>query len=683
MAPSMRLSALATAACVLRAAAQHVLLPFSQHRDAQGIAARASLQATIGAPIYPYAINVSIGDPPQPLSLLISPSASHTWVPDANTAECSPEWYYKDYYEMDEDDLYDYYGPDFTFPQSECKWGSYNKSLSTTYLDPNRRYTSFSESYIDGFRIRGDNMTDRLTIGDIVIDDYPMGISSYSSYRYIGVLGLGHNMTDSYSSYSSGIYSNVMDRLLASGKIASKLYSMWLDDPTGASGSLLLGAVDRSRYTGDLVRLRGETSRYGLSISLSSVNGSSTSGDTMPAIRSNDFPVDVIFGPGEVLSFLPQSLVDPIAQVAGATYNKTMRFYTIPCDAGHGASFVFELGGAGGPKLAVEASDLVVPRGIADGIGWHTYLKGLDNVCLFGIQKHYSSSSSSSSSSYDDDDTNHYNLGSLVLRRTYLAFDLVNDDVAVAPVKFASGSDAPSPDIVAVKSYHDSIPASTPFCDSSSSYYYSCSTSSGGSGSRDNGSNSGNGSGSTPGNVDEYRNIAIGVGVSMGVLVLAGIVFAVVIFRRLRRGDGPGKEADEEASDRSSSSSGSDSATPAVPSTTPARGSAVPPPTNLPVIQEGSELAAAISVPAPAVLPARTPSPLAASERGSDSVSALSSDVPAPPAGASDQQPPSSPKGKGKEADRSAAGVSEPIQPPATGQDAHPPTEGKGKEVAS
>ncbi|KAL1843530.1 hypothetical protein VTJ49DRAFT_1123 [Mycothermus thermophilus] len=671
MAPSMCFLALATAACVLRAAAQHVLLPFSQHRDVQGIAARASAQATTGAVLYPYAVNVSVGDPPQQLSLLISPSSGHTWVPDAYTLYCSPEWYYKDYYGMDEDEYYDYYGSDYEIPESECKWGSYNKSLSTTYLAPNRRYTSFIDAYVDSFSAEGTNMTDRLTIGDIVIEDYPMGIVSYANYRWIGVLGLGHNTTRYYSSYSDGIYANVMDRLVTSGKITSKAYSMWLDDPSGASGSLLFGAVDRSRYTGDLVRIEAVSYSHGFAVTLSSVNGSSASGDAMPAIRSNDFPVDVIFGPGEVLSYLPESLVDPIAEMAGATYNRSMRAFTIPCDAGkdNGASFVFELGGTGGPKVPVEASDLVVPRGVVDGLARYSYLGNEDNRCLFAIQKHYSSSSSSS---YSTDGV--YNLGSLVLRRTYLAFDLVNNEIAVAPVKFASGSDSPSADIVAFEYYGVQIPASTEFC--TRSY---CGSGSRGSGDGPGSSNSD--SNSTVGRVDEYKNIAIGVGVSMGVLVLAGIIFGVIICLRLRRGDGPGKEADEEASDRSSTSSGSDSATPAITSNTSARGSAVLPPANLPVIQEGSEPAAAVTVPPPAVLPARTPSPLAASERGSIAVSALSSEVAAP--AVTDNQPPSSPKGKGKEVDRSAVVSGESTEPSATGEDAQPPKEGKGKEAAS
>src|SRR5690606_11991676 len=148
-------------------------------------------------------------------------------------------------------------------------------------------------------------------------------------------LGLGYNSSSSYYAGSSlsGLYDNVIDRMVLSGKIASPAYSIWLDDAQGSSGNLLFGAVDRSRYSGDLVRLStGYTSysySYGFSVTLNSVNGTSASGAPMPAIRTNDFPVDVVLGHGEVFSFLPDLLADQIAAMAGATFNESLGYFTI------------------------------------------------------------------------------------------------------------------------------------------------------------------------------------------------------------------------------------------------------------------------------------------------------------------------------------------------------------------
>ncbi|KAL2123554.1 hypothetical protein VTJ04DRAFT_4009 [Mycothermus thermophilus] len=663
MTPSLRSSALVAVACVLQAAAQHVRLPFAQHHPPKAIDARASVEAAFGAPVYPYAINVTVGEPPQKLSLVISPSTGHTWVPDANTFECTPTWYYKEYYGDNYEDYYDFEER----TESLCKWGSYNKSLSTTYLPPNHQYKSFSIDGLDNFFAGVYNMTDRLTVGDIVLDDYPMGIA-YTADRWIGVLGLGHNVSTYYYD-DVGIYPNFLDRLVSSGKIASKVYSMWLDDPSAQSGSLLLGAVDRSRYTGDLVLIesgwRDSTyynSPYGFLTWVHSINGTSSSGEPMPAIRTNDFPVDVVIGPGQVLSFLPETLVETIADMAGAEYNKTMGAYTIACDAGKdgGASFVFELGGPGGPKVTAELADLVAPRGI---VGVYSGYEPSGNNCFFAIQKR-----AGSSSSYTSVGTT-FNLGSLVLRRTYLAFDLINQAIGIAPAKFPSpGSKAPSPDIVAVESYGALLPAETVYCDNSDEYYSIICNSwrSGddgwGSGSGGSGPRSGSGSSrnSNSDNIgqNEFAKIAIGVGVTFGVLVLAGIACGILIFLRLRRGDGPKKETDAESniSGRSSSSSGSSgSSTPTRGTNTPPAGSSpLPSPRGLPVIQEGSEPPAAdttTTTSAPAVPVIRTPSPLAVSDAVSEAaVSALSTDAAAPEA-EKQPQPPAEPKGK--EVDRS------------------------------
>ena len=66
-----------------------------------------------------------------------------------------------------------------------------NKSLSTTYLPANQKYTSFMASYLDGSYSEGTNITDTLSVGSISMTNYPIGVVDYSSSQWIGVLGLG------------------------------------------------------------------------------------------------------------------------------------------------------------------------------------------------------------------------------------------------------------------------------------------------------------------------------------------------------------------------------------------------------------------------------------------------------------------------------------------------------------
>ncbi|KAL2161772.1 hypothetical protein VTH06DRAFT_7556 [Thermothelomyces fergusii] len=521
--PDTRLSLLAVAIGMLSAAAvsaQHVLLPFSQHRDV-ALSAHASERGALRGPDgYAYVIDAAVGTPPQNLSLLISTTTSHTWVPDANTRECSPRWYYHkyyhdDYYYYDDDDEDD----DYDDSDSRCRWGSFNASLSSTYLPPNTRYENFRASYPDPSYVTGRNMTDRLAFAGVELDDYPMGLVS-SADRWLGVLGLGLNSSLAYSTapYLSGLYDNVMDRMVSSGKIASPAYSIWLDDARASSGSLLFGAVDRSRYSGDLVRLstsyHSYAWKYGYSVTLNAISGTSPSGAPMPAIRTNAFPLSVILGHGEVFSYLPGSLADHMAAMVGATYNKSLEYFTIPCDAGerNNSRFAFELGSDGGPKLNVETADLVQPSVVyTDLVPDGSPLES--GTCFFAIQKYGNDQSLHNPSIYL------HTLGGSILRRTYVVYDLANHEIAVAPVKFPSGGSTPTPEIKAFATYGAYTPGASKFCTSRS-----CRSSSGGSGSDD-------GEG-----FDRWKKIAIAVGISFGAVVLVGAVTGIILCRRAGRG---------------------------------------------------------------------------------------------------------------------------------------------------
>lgn len=656
MALHTRLSNLAICALGATAAAAHVLLPFSHRSQHPQLSARAaSEQISLKSAEFAYVVDVTVGTPPQKLSLIVSSSTGDTWVPDANTDSCSPEWYYS---------RYSYY-EDFNIPEPLCEWGSFNKSLSQTYLPANSRYSSFS-GYVDQTTVSGENLTDKLVVGNVELDDYPMGVVSSAS-RWIGTLGLGYNTSYSYS-YSAGGYASFMDRIVSSGKVATPAYSMWLDNAEGTSGGLLFGAIDRSRYTGDLLRLQDPSasyysssysssySKYYFSVTLTAINGTTDSGSTMPPIRTNDFPVSATIGPGEVFSYLPGLLADKMATMAGATYNQTLYRFTIPCDAGktNAAKFVLQLGGTGGPLLNVETADLVVPVS-AYGAGY-SMTRGLNgtNTCFFGVQKYYSgSSSSSSSSSYDV-----YNLGSSLLRRTYLVFDLANQEIAVAPVKFASGSNAPSPTIVAFEKYGASAPSATLFCASSRCAYdctdssctgpSSTSSSSSGSGSRFNGTSSSNQS-------EHWRTVAIAVGVTFGILTLIGIVAAVIICMRLARGKkGAAKDGVEEGSEQRDAD-GIDTPSMSMQNAAAGAGGGMRAPGALPIIQERQEDPAerntqtqgqAPQLPAlgPVARPITPPEPAPSSNRASVAVSALSEDQPPT---ADPESAPKSPKGKG------------------------------------
>lgn len=96
-----------------------VQFPFARHGNPHhDIASRSSKPRALNTDFFlgglTYVVNASVGTPGQPVSLVLSPSSSDTWVVDARSSDCT---YYSSYYD---DDTYDSYSS-YT---GTCIWGS-------------------------------------------------------------------------------------------------------------------------------------------------------------------------------------------------------------------------------------------------------------------------------------------------------------------------------------------------------------------------------------------------------------------------------------------------------------------------------------------------------------------------------------------------------------------------------
>ena len=411
------------------AAHAHILVPFSRQRNIAGRSADGTTPA--GVPVvasgHVFVVNVTVGTPPQPLSLLLSPSSPHTWVPKAEVMSCL----------TGVDPLAGFQSSDVS--GSACKWGSFSQSKSSTARSAEQIYLDFVVASTSTINFSGINITDTLRLGDIEVEDLSLGlVDSVSNQQYIGMLGLGNDATTNFPRPSSRQRPNFIDRLVTSGKIVSQAYSIWLNDPEGASGSLLLGAVDTSRYEGDLVRL-SSVEPYDVFPSAFAVNMSSVNVDEPKQDYKYEGPnLAFSISPAETYSYLPDALADGVTAAAGATWDTGLQRITIPCDAGSKnpkTNFRFQLEGPAGPVLNVRLADLVVPREITN---WETAYNSLASIpkgtCLFGIQKYQD---------LRDGRALQYNIGSSLLRRTYMVFDAVNKEVALAPVKAGAAEQAP------------------------------------------------------------------------------------------------------------------------------------------------------------------------------------------------------------------------------------------------
>lgn len=526
-------------------AAAHIHLPFasrSTHRPGD-VAAQLQRRSSSSAArtthidsIYSSClVNLTVGTPPQDVALLLSVDDYVTWVPDATY--CTSE-----------------YNTRYSSSYLSCDYGSFNVNLSSSWtrdLDSDgydRTFDSgYSGYYTAGNVASGKSLHETVGFAGASIPNVTLGLASSASKR-VGVLGLGFNASE--RSYSREEQPAFLDSMLAAGLVETKAYSMWLDDPAGATGNLLLGAVDTSAFTPPLVRYdmggSGSSSGYSYSdsiaIDIASVNTSATAdGPLEPFQNKTRLPL-VFIDPFAPLTYLPGPLAKKIWDLAGAVWDEDDSWATVPCSAREDAKarIAVQFGDQNGPVIGLPVSDLVLPAEI-----WYAstrYSSDSDSdttsdTCVFGIQSpdydpnedednFYSSSSSSSSSTT-------YVAGAALLKHAYVVLDLANKELALAPVKF--GASSTPADVVSFASYGALMPESTSHrCLSGNSYYSdNCTGEYAGTGP---GSRSGGGYSGDDDDDDSFGGLGKGqaIGLIVGLSIVGLTMLAVAIWGIIR-----------------------------------------------------------------------------------------------------------------------------------------------------
>jgi len=244
--------------------------------------------------------------------------------------------------------------------------------------------------------VYGRNITDVFSLGGATIPDFTMGLVNYSIYStartdtgFKGVLGLGYkDSTDGSDSLPL--------RFLEQGLINTTAYSIWMEDEAGSAGSVLLGAIDTTKYTGNLTRLTSSSdSEYDMMARVVSINGITGNGEEYTIKPSStddqDFLFTAVYNPTDAVSILPTLIASGIWDLAGAYYDANISQALISCSAAWDgqAGFTIQLGSpdADAPILSVSMADLVIPRREYDIP--HVYgsaYRGKGGVCLFGVQ---------------------------------------------------------------------------------------------------------------------------------------------------------------------------------------------------------------------------------------------------------------------------------------------------------
>ncbi|KAJ5222409.1 uncharacterized protein N7469_008649 [Penicillium citrinum] len=365
-------------------------LPVSRSERSQALQKRDS--KTVSTSLYNvqnmyYMVNITVGTPPQNLSLSLDTGSSDIWVNLPNSTYC----------EGDDD------------PCSSTGLFNIKKSSSFEMLD----YV-MNATYASGFLAYGHYATDTLSIGGAKLKDMEFAVAETSLNPH-GILGIGYSSATVAAMKFDKKYKNLPEALVESGAIKSPAYSLWLNKFDG-TGNLLFGGVNKARYQGELqtVPVLKVYDRYlSLAIALTDISIKSSKETNS---YSTGLPLAVSLDNGSPLITLPKELVDPIYKEVGAGYSEKAKWPYIPCkmsEADYNVTFSFS-----GAKVTMPLSELVFDNYSADGFA--------EDDCIFGI-------------SYSEEGVNL--MGDPFLRGAYVVYDLGNNEISLANTDFDGGDD--------------------------------------------------------------------------------------------------------------------------------------------------------------------------------------------------------------------------------------------------
>lgn len=330
---------------------------------------------SVSSPLYfegpAYGIRISVGSNRQEQQVVLDTGSSDFWVIDANSS-CTKEG-------------------------TECKkYGTFDPDTSTSF-----NYLGFLFAIVFGDKTSSIGLwaEDTVQIGDITLTNQSFADVSLTS-AIQGVMGLSRPQPDS----PNARFDSVPVTLKKQGKIKTNAYSLYLNSPGAATGTIIFGGVDNAKYSGKLIEEPLVLDRY-LAVNLKSLN---YNGDNSNA------GFGVVVDSGTTISYLPDSIVDDLANKVGAYLEPVglgNELYFIDCNANPqgSASFTFD----NGAKITVPLSEFV--------------LQSTANACVWGLQS-------------SDRQNVPPILGDNFLRHAYVVFNLDKETVSLAQVKYTSAS---------------------------------------------------------------------------------------------------------------------------------------------------------------------------------------------------------------------------------------------------
>ncbi|KAI9497443.1 aspartic peptidase domain-containing protein [Zychaea mexicana] len=281
--------------------------------------------ATVNVPLenidLAYLMNISIGTPPQPFTLLLDTGSSSTWVPSKG---CGQFCGY----------------PPHTFSPTE------SDTFNTTNM-------LFSIHYGEGFS-RGYYAQDTVTLNDVVsVPDAYFAVSDFNDGELSmdgadGILGIGPDVLSRYNNPDDVVVPTLVSSMHKADVIPNNTFSVYFKalestekNISRVNGDIIFGGVDLSRVENETISYMPITSHsdfkdyWAVDIDSISVDNETVSyNPTLPAL------VDT----GSTLIFLPKEIIDSaLSRVKGLAVDYSGQ-YLVPCNTEDLVPITFNMG---------------------------------------------------------------------------------------------------------------------------------------------------------------------------------------------------------------------------------------------------------------------------------------------------------------------------------------------------
>ncbi|KAH8646204.1 aspartic peptidase domain-containing protein [Xylariales sp. PMI_506] len=370
-----------------------------------------------------YYANVSIGTPAQDVVVLVDLGIRDTWVMSGSGYICR--------------------NASLDGAESICSTTAFTANQSSTF-HASSEVLNVTYMILPTLPMLGSEFTDNISIGGATIESFQMALIDATISP--STLGLGPSLNGSSDGQETRL--TVLDGLVDQGSIAKRAFSLYLNDWRAPSGTLLYGAVDTEKYTGDLVTMpliiSASNERVDASIGNSTVMAVSLASISVDMNNGTVAFITATSGTASLrldqeITTLPPNLTDNVVQAFGAVRSSYLEdvFYVDCNSSQYENSWVeFQLGdatlagGGGSAKIRITGSQLALDQAQIyldyDKSSNASWVAPFAETCLLGI---------SFAPTTGGDGGDSIILGRTFLRSAYLVYDLDARQVSVAQAK--------------------------------------------------------------------------------------------------------------------------------------------------------------------------------------------------------------------------------------------------------